>query len=805
MNLPYHRTPLDVNGELIPAIALLADEAVWLPWRETPRPNGKTSKPPVVPATGRGNGWQNPGAAVTYTEALSYADAHQLAGVGIVMGPRVQEIGIVGIDLDDCVSADHQISPWARSILRASGTIETYLERSPSGRGFRVLARGSGTGTGNGCEVYDATTPRFLTVTGNRQPTWPLDIVAADATIAAALNHVASKPQVVEKATQGGDAARSAQIVAPLADVDVALVWSALDAVLCEELSYTEWLNVGAGLHHQFGGSDEGREAWDEWSAKDSGRYDPDALLDKWKSFGRHKGAPVTIRALLGLASARGWKQPRRDATADFGDVSGAEAEWPEPGKLTAAAGLPPAGKWVVGTLPPLLEHFAIDLADRIGADRGAVLGMMVPVVGAMIPGAVSFAPRGDNGWTVPATFFAALVGPPGSLKSPIISALTAPLEKFEAEEKRKYKAAEIRHKREVERIRRERSDEVPPNAPKRRRRTTASATVEGHAKLVERTGESIITLADELATFFGSFDKYTGAGSTGGTDRGYWLSAYDAKPYRSDRADESKCIDVSSVRSSVIGGIQPRVLGAVLASLASDGLAARFLYVPAGAPRMSLDLAADQSRAALYTLACAIILDAAQADLGAPVMLVADDEAKRISFEAEKFGLAYQGELPEDDPLRDIAAKCRGFVARIAAALHVVEWALQEAGEVQLGLQPAPEPLPLTVSGATAAKALAIWKEFYWPNARRVYAGALKAATDRDVDDLAAFLRALPIDKRSFTASDVAHSANKFRGKDNAALRAASTTLESLHWLKRGERNGGTVWMVNPKLRRAE
>src|SRR5262249_46818445 len=41
-----------------------------------------------------------------------------------------------GIDLDSCISEDGAIAPWAAEILSA---VRTYTERSPSGRGLKML------------------------------------------------------------------------------------------------------------------------------------------------------------------------------------------------------------------------------------------------------------------------------------------------------------------------------------------------------------------------------------------------------------------------------------------------------------------------------------------------------------------------------------------------------------------------------------------------------------------------------------------------------------------------------------------
>lgn len=68
-----------------------------------------------------------------------------------------------------------------------------------------------------------------------------------------------------------------------------------------EDDDYATWLNVGAALHHEYGDTEYAGAAVDLWrsygrrSSKDKpGEYDY-----KWRSFGRHGGAPTTLRWLL--------------------------------------------------------------------------------------------------------------------------------------------------------------------------------------------------------------------------------------------------------------------------------------------------------------------------------------------------------------------------------------------------------------------------------------------------------------------------------------------------------------------------
>ena len=71
----------------------------------------------------------------------------------------------------------------------------------------------------------------------------------------------------------------------------------------CGSLSYQEWTNVGAALHH------EGLPCslWEEWSATDKSRYHAGECEKKWRSFGNYGGTNVTMGSVVHMAQEYGW------------------------------------------------------------------------------------------------------------------------------------------------------------------------------------------------------------------------------------------------------------------------------------------------------------------------------------------------------------------------------------------------------------------------------------------------------------------------------------------------------------------
>jgi len=69
-----------------------------------------------------------------------------------------------------------------------------------------------------------------------------------------------------------------------------------------EERDYYEWVEVGAALHHQYQGNDEGLIMWNKWSKRDprpdkyKGLYE---LEQKWNSFKSNLENPITFATII--------------------------------------------------------------------------------------------------------------------------------------------------------------------------------------------------------------------------------------------------------------------------------------------------------------------------------------------------------------------------------------------------------------------------------------------------------------------------------------------------------------------------
>ena len=133
----------------------------WLCWRSEER-DGKLTKVPYSPATGRRASSMSPKTWSGYQEAVRACKEQGYGGIGFVFSP---EDDFCGVDLDGCLDPETgEIESWAAEIVEE---LDSYTEFSPSGTGVHVLVRAAlpqGRNRKGRFEGYDR--GRYFTVTG---------------------------------------------------------------------------------------------------------------------------------------------------------------------------------------------------------------------------------------------------------------------------------------------------------------------------------------------------------------------------------------------------------------------------------------------------------------------------------------------------------------------------------------------------------------------------------------------------------------------------------------------------------------
>ncbi|MGI8411459.1 MAG: hypothetical protein ACR2QA_02995 [Solirubrobacteraceae bacterium] len=148
----------------------------WVIWTAAPKAGGKISKIPHNARSGVTCNAHDEAHWSTFDQARAGYRRFNAAGVGFDLN---EDLGIVGIDLDDALDERGQVRPWAQAIV---DELDSYTERSPSGRGLRIFCWGGltvdGRNNGNGVEMYCA--GRYLTCTGHHLEGTPLVVEARD-------------------------------------------------------------------------------------------------------------------------------------------------------------------------------------------------------------------------------------------------------------------------------------------------------------------------------------------------------------------------------------------------------------------------------------------------------------------------------------------------------------------------------------------------------------------------------------------------------------------------------------------------
>ncbi|MFO1118322.1 MAG: DUF3987 domain-containing protein [Beijerinckiaceae bacterium] len=477
-----------------------------------------------------------------------------------------------------------------------------------------------------------------------------------------------------------------------------------------------------------------------------------------------------------------------------------AEVETKEPDDIFAPArpvGLEPV--WPAGTLPAALDAYCVSIAKEVGGDPDLARGLALLTLGACLPAGVSFRPKATR-WEVPAAFFVGIVGYSGAAKSPVLKPLFRPLEKLEEGRLKEHAAKYATYNRRLEawKSRPPKTRGPAPREPVRKRqRLLTHATTEGVAKQAERTQDGVVMKVEELKRFYGSFDRYAGKGSFGGSDRSFWVEAYDGGFSAKGLADESKNLLAPRVLASVFGGIQPPELSQILAALGTDGLCQRTIWLKATRRVLTSDDAGDEEGAELYAQALRRIVDCNWDDfVGAAcrMTLTASAGAKAVATEADEWRAHTMIGKDESDPLDGVLSKAPDTIARLGMAVHAVRWAYHAATCEK------PPGLPTEVDESAARAGFAVFRDFIWPSIVRTHREMETEPERVDARILARKLLSLPLEKRTdMRFWDLGRLARQFR-EDNIRLGTAIARLEEAGWLFKSGEGRGTVWTLNPK-----
>src|SRR5215216_1296655 len=233
---------------------------------------------------------------------------------------------------------------------------------------------------------------------------------------------------------------------------------------------------------------------------------------------------------------------------------------------------LPWAPEFPVDAMPAGCRTLISEASDAIGCPLEFVALPMLAVLATAIGNSriVELKP----GWEEKAVIFATVIGDPAAKK---------PAKRLQVELRNAYQAKREDYEREMleyEKDKRElrkagAADPRPPKEPVMERTVVDDTTVEALTRVLKESPRGVLVAKDELAGWIRGMDQYKAGGK--GSDRQFWLSAWNSDPITVDRKGEPEVLMVSEPFVGISGGIQPEILKD-LSRGPQDGMLDRFL-----------------------------------------------------------------------------------------------------------------------------------------------------------------------------------------------------------------------------------
>ncbi|MGY4317226.1 DUF3987 domain-containing protein [Bradyrhizobium sp. JR3.5] len=429
------------------------------------------------------------------------------------------------------------------------------------------------------------------------------------------------------------------------------------------------------------------------------------------------------------------------------------------------------------GLLPDVIERFAHDQGMDMGADMSAIAVSALAVCAGAIPDSVRLqVKRHNTGWFEAARLWVALVGPPSSKKSPIMTAAARPLRKIDADQARDY----ADQRAVYDRLPKE--EKLKTNPPKQVRSILQDTTIEAAQDVAKDSPDGLLCYQDELSGWFGSMDKYS-AGRGSAKDRSFWLEAFNGGTYSVQRVGRG-LVYIDNLSISLIGGIQPEPIRQIADEAVDDGLLQRLLPIMVSPAKAGRDEAASpvvaEYNALIRDLHCL-----------SNATLRFDDGAQAYRQELELKHLNLQSLEFVHRKLAAHIGKYDGIFARLCVIWHCTE-NMMGFGDI-----------PAVISEATARRVGAFLHGFLLPHAMAFYTTVLGFSNDHDcITAVAGYILSHRLTK--ITNRDLKRGDRIMRRLSPEAGLSVFEQLEAFGWLERTPsrlRGAPTHWLVNPAV----
>jgi putative DNA primase/helicase len=487
--------------------------------------------------------------------------------------------------------------------------------------------------------------------------------------------------------------------------------------------------------------------------------------------------------------------------------LEGPGGTWSEPESITTE--LPPVPAFDLQLLPKSLRASVEDTADRmqVAVDFPAVTAVMC-LAGALNRRALVQPKRADHSWSVVPNLWGGIIAPPGQMKSPVISAITAPLRTIESEWRKEHAAAREEHKWETkeaelklavwaENYKRaaKKNDATPERPtsniqepPAARRLLTSDGTFEALHALLADNPAGIFVLRDELTGWLASLDRQGRE-----EQRAFYLESWNGdQGFTLERIGRGS-VHVEHCCISLFGGIQPARLRSYLAEAladgpSNDGLIQRFQLLVWPDQRTTWSYVDRKPSATATGEAEAVYRRFTDMSVENPKRLKFDDGAQELF-------VGWLAELETvliSDSLSPVMQAHLAKYRSLMPALSLL-FALADGHEDEIPLR--------------NAQQAAAWCDYLRPHAARVYSAQLTPERAAAAVLAKRLQDGWKRDEASFNLRDVYRSAWSGLSTPNEA-RQALDVLDDAGWVRKqsttpGPSGGrpGELWNINPKI----
>ena len=464
----------------------------------------------------------------------------------------------------------------------------------------------------------------------------------------------------------------------------------------------------------------------------------------------RHGATRDAIEAALQVVNAKQCDPPL--SSEEVGGIAASEMrydpepdDWPDPQPIACD----PVDPFTLNLLPESLRPLVSDIAERMQVPPdfpGAAV--TVGLAGCVNRRALVQPKCMDTGWELPLNLWGAIVAVPGTLKSPLLSAVTQPLkviengwreENAQAMQRYELRDAEIKLRQEIW-ARGFKAGTLAPDGtrpdsiqppPQKRLLLTDCTSEKAHEMLTQNPG-GLYMLRDEMIGFLATLDK---AGRE--ADRGFYLTSWSGcEGYAVDRIGRGQ-IWAPHVCLSLFGLIQParlqHYMRDVIAGTAgpnNDGLFQRLQVLVCSDTNPGFTLVDRRPDANALATAQRIFSGLVELPHENPLRLHFDPNAQGF-FDSWFVSLEREIRNPGDLPTALVAhlAKYRGLLPRLAALFELADRIA--AGESFSAGQQAQITLAHTEQAASFCRYLR-------SHAQRIYGGMISPERDaaRDLSE---------------------------------------------------------------------